>query len=220
MYGGANHFAAVIRRREFKIERLSPSFYSFGFAPFVVFPRFRNVKGAKLICLFPPLSNITCIVIEQFFYLACVSLYLRLRVLHRDVKSLVRKAERPRWTCCWATPRACGGPSRLGVPAFSAADIRDLRTVHRACTELFARINRLFQFPLLLCVFDCTFRIVVYAYGVAFDVTTVMWQKKKRIDYVNTSLWTGYCVIRVMRLWYLHLCEHYVNKKVSTVSRE
>lgn len=182
-----------------------------------MFFRFRNVKGAKVICLFPPLSNITCIIIEQFFYLACVSLYLRLRVLHRDVKSLVHKAEHPRWKC-WATPRAGhGGPSRLSIPAFSASDIRDLRTVHRACTDLFARINRLFQFPLLLCVCDCMFRIVVYAYGIAFDVTTVMWQKKKHIDYVNTTLWMSYCVIRIVRLWYLHLCEHYVNKKVKTM---
>lgn len=174
--------------------------------------RFKDMKGAKLICLFPPLSNIACIITEQLFCLACVSLYLRLRALHGDIKTLVQKAERPRWKC-WVTPRA-GGPSRLGLPAFSASDIHELRVVHRSSMDLFARVNRLFQLPLLLCMFDCVFRIVVYAYGIAFDVTTVMWQKKEHIDYTNAGLWTGYCIIRIVRLWYLHQCEFYVNKKV------
>ncbi|VVC43309.1 7TM chemoreceptor [Cinara cedri] len=170
--------------------------------------------SAKLICLFPPLSNITCIVIEQFFYLMCISLYLRLRILHNDIKTLVHKAEHPRWRCRVAGGGEAGPVAPVGIPAFSVSDIRDLRAVHRACMELFARINFLFQLPLSLCMFDCMFRIVVYMYGVAFEVTIVIWEKKKHINYVNTALWTGYCVVRVVRLWYLHMCEHYVTKKI------
>jgi hypothetical protein len=161
------------------------------------------------------LSNIACIVIEQFFYLMCISLYLRLRVLHEDIKRLVHKAEHPRWRC-WVTP-AAGVPTRLGIPAFSASDIRDLRTVHRACMELFTRINHLFQLPLSFCIVDCTFRIVIYLYGIAFDVTIVLWEKKKHINYVDAVLYSGYCVTRVFRLWHLHLCEHYVTKKVCAI---
>ncbi|XP_060873588.1 uncharacterized protein LOC132947340 [Metopolophium dirhodum] len=176
---------------------------------------------AKLICLFPPLSNITCVVVEQFFYLMCVSLYLRLRALHNDIETLVRKAEHPRWRC-WASVATGGGggrpaAGRMGIPAFSASDIRDLRAVHRACMELFARINRLFQLPLSLCMFDCVFRIIVYMYGIAFDVTIVIWEKKKHVNYANTAMWSGYCVIRIIRLWYLYLCEHYVTKKILPI---
>lgn len=175
--------------------------------------------SATLICLFPPLSNITCVVVEQFFYLMCVSLYLRLRALHDDIETLVHKAEHPRWRC-WASVATGGGrpaADRMGIPAFSASDIRDLRAVHRACMELFARINRLFQLPLSLCMFDCMFRIIVYMYGIAFDVTIVMWEKKEHVNYANTAMWSGYCVIRIIRLWYLYLCEHYVTEKVCLV---
>lgn len=167
----------------------------------------------KLICLFPLLSNITCILVEQFFYLMCLSLYLRLRVLHKDIKTLIQLAEHPQWSC-WVSP-AAGGPIRLGIPAFSASDIRDMRTVHRTCMELFERINYLFQWPLSLCMVDCVFKIVVFMYGIAFDITIVIWEKKKRINYVNAAMWSGYCIIRIIRLWYLHMCEYYVTKKVK-----
>lgn len=172
----------------------------------------------KLICLFAPLSNITCIVVEQFFYLMCVSLYHRLQILHDDIKTLVHKAECPRWRCrvrCY-TGGPAGPATPLGIPEFSVSDIRNLRAVHRACMEMFARINFLFQFPLSLCMFDSIFRIVVYMYGIAFEVIIVIWEKKKRINYANTAMWTGYCAVRVARLWHLHLCERYVTKKVGT----
>lgn len=180
-------------------------------------PRRLPSSVGKLIGLFPPLSNVTCIVIEQFFYLMCVSLYLRLELLRKDVETLVRRAEQPRWTWCWSTAVAAGRrrPTRLGIPAFGAADIRHMRTVHRACVELFARVNRLFQLPLALCMFDCVFRNVVYMFGVAFDVTVVVWERKERVNYADVGVWLGYSATRIVRLWYLHMCEYYVTAQVS-----
>lgn len=181
-----------------------------------MFSKYRfKFNAAKVICLFPLLSNITCIIIEQFFYLMCISLYLRLRLLHNDIKILVYKAKHPRWYSRATTSVAAAGQARLGIPAINASDIYDLRIVHHACMELFMRINRLFQFPLSLCMFDSIFRIVVYVYGIAFDVTIVIWAKKEQINYANVAMWLGYCVIRIIRLWFLHLCEHYVTKKVK-----
>lgn len=144
----------------------------------------------------------------------CISLYLRLRILHKEIKTLIHLAKRPRWTC-WVSPAAGHGSTRLGIPAFSASDIRDLRTVHRRCMELFVRINRLFQWPLSLCMFDCIFRIIIYMYGISFDITTVIWEKKKHINYANVAMWSGYCAMRILRLWYLHTCEYYLTKKVN-----
>ncbi|XP_050424571.1 uncharacterized protein LOC126835790 [Adelges cooleyi] len=175
-----------------------------------------NYRPYKYFWLHVPLSNFTCIVLEQLFYLMCISLYLRLGKLHKEIKNLVHKAKYPRWKC-WMTSTA-GGPTRLGIPTFSASDIRDLRTIHRSCMEMFKRINHIFQFPVLLCLVDSTFRIVVFLYGIAFDVTIVVWGKKGQIDYENMVIYGGYISTRVIRVIYLHVCEYYVTKNILPIS--
>lgn len=172
-----------------------------------------SFNSAIVVQLFPLLSNITCVVVEQFFYLMCISLYLRLKLLHNDINALVHRAKHTRWKC-WVNPNAdYSRPTLLGIPAFGASDVRELRAVHAACMELFARINCLFQLPLLLCMFDCIFHIIIYIY-----VTIVIWEKKNHVNYVNVAISSSHCVIRVIRLWHLHLCEHYVTKKVCCVN--
>ncbi|XP_050059420.1 uncharacterized protein LOC114124895 isoform X4 [Aphis gossypii] len=112
------------------------------------------------LCLFSLLSNIDCMVVEQFFYITCLTLCVRLKRIHEDVQDLVHKAEHPRWRC-WTSP-AAGHPDRLGIPAFGAADIRHLRFAHLGVTETFSRVNRAFQLPLLLNMIDSVYRILFY----------------------------------------------------------
>ncbi|XP_050432610.1 uncharacterized protein LOC126840729 [Adelges cooleyi] len=176
----------------------------------------RSHRTYKFYWLHVPLSNLACIMLEQFFYLMCISLYMRLGKLHQQIKGLLDKAERPRWKC-WMTTKA-GGPTRLGIPAFSASDIQDLRSVHRACMDMFKRVNRVFQLPVLLCLVDSGFRIVVFLYSIAFDVTIVVWGKKDNIDYETIAVYVGYILTRIFRVLYLHVCEYYVTKEISPIS--
>lgn len=172
-------------------------------------------KHQYLICLFPFLSNIDCIVVEQFFYIMCLTLYLRLQRLHEDIQNLVHKAEYPRWKC-WINPTA-GGPTRLGIPAFSVSDIRNLRYIHLKAMEMFLRVNHTFQLPLLLNMLDSVFRIIVYTSEMAYHLTNIIWNKNITINYTRAMLFSGYCVIRIIRLWYLHSCEYYISKKVRSI---
>lgn len=169
-------------------------------------------KQQYLIGLFPFLSNIDCIMIEQFFYIMCLTLYIRLQHLHEDIQNLVHKAEYPRWKC-WVNPTA-GGPSRLGIPAFSVSDIRNLRNIHLKAMEMFLRLNNLFQLPLLLTMLDSVFRIIVFTSELAYHLTNIIWNKNMTINYARAILYSGYCLLRIIRLWYLHSCEYYITKKV------
>lgn len=167
------------------------------------------------ICLFSFLSNIDGIVVEQFFYVTCLTLYVRLKRIHEDVQDLVRKAEHPRWRC-WASP-AAGHPAHLGIPAFGASDIRHLRCAHMRATETFSRVNRAFQLPLLVNMIDSVCRIVFYTSEVTYHLTYVMWDKRTTITYANTVLYSGYWGMRIVRLWYMHSCEYYITKMVRSM---
>lgn len=142
----------------------------------------------------------------------CLTLYVRLQHLHEDITNLVHKAEYPRWKC-WVNP-AAGGPARLGIPAFSVSDIRDLRNIHLRAMEMFLRVNHSFQLPLLLNMLDSVFRIVVYTSELSYHLANGIWNKNIKTSYAKTTLYSGYCIIRIVRLWYLHSCEHYITKKV------
>ncbi|XP_025415527.1 uncharacterized protein LOC112687167 [Sipha flava] len=167
------------------------------------------------ICLFSLLSNIVCIMVEQYFYIMCLALYLRLQHLHEDITNLVHKAEYPRWKC-WVSPTV-GGPTCLGIPAFSMSDIRNLRNIHLKAMELFWHINYSFQLPLLLNLLDSGFRIVVYTSELAYYLTNAIWNKNITTNYGKTLLYSGYCLIRIIRLWYIHSCEHYITKKIIPI---
>lgn len=166
------------------------------------------------ICLFSFLSNIDCIVVEQFFYVTCLTLCVRLKRIHEDVQDLVRKAEHPRWRC-WANPEA-GCPTYLGIPSFDTSDIRRLRSAHLRATETFRRVNRAFQLPLLLNIIDSVCRIVFYTSEVTYHLTYIMWDKRSTISYSSTVLYLGYWGMRIVRLWYLHSCEYYITKMVRS----
>ncbi|XP_060851863.1 uncharacterized protein LOC132930167 isoform X2 [Rhopalosiphum padi] len=144
-----------------------PPFKAFTIVAFVVyeFGIYYVLSTARFnrqffVCLFSFLSNIDCIVIEQFFYVTCLTLCARLKRIHEDVQNLVHKAEHPRWRCWEST--ADGHPACLGIPAFGAADIRHLRFAHLRATETFSRVNHAFQLPLLLNMIDSVCRIVFY----------------------------------------------------------
>ncbi|KAE9532145.1 hypothetical protein AGLY_010347 [Aphis glycines] len=167
------------------------------------------------ICLFSFLSNIDCIVVEQFFYVTCLTLCVQLKRIHEDVQDLVHKAEHPRWRC-WTSP-AAGHSDRLGIPAFGAADIRHLRFAHLGVTETFSRVNRAFQLPLLLNMIDSVCRILFYTSEVTYHLTYVIWDKRTTITYGNTALYSGYWGMRIVRLWYLHSCEYYITKMIIPI---
>ncbi|KAL4090769.1 hypothetical protein QTP88_025546 [Uroleucon formosanum] len=167
------------------------------------------------ICLFSFLSNIDCIVVEQFFYVTCLTLCVRLKRIHEDVQDLVRKAEHPRWRC-WANPEA-GCPTYLGIPSFDTSDIRRLRSAHLRATETFRRVNRAFQLPLLLNIIDSVCRIVFYTSEVTYHLTYIMWDKRSTISYSSTVLYLGYWGMRIVRLWYLHSCEYYITKMIIPI---
>lgn len=166
------------------------------------------------ICLLSFLSNIDCIVVEQFFYVTCLTLCVRLKRIHEDVEDLVQKAEHPRWRC-WANP-AAGRPAYLGIPAFGTSDIRRLRSAHLRATETFQRVNRAFQLPLLLNMIDSVCRIVIYTSEVTYHLTYIMRDNRSTISYSNTVLYSGYWGMRVIRLWCLHSCEYYITKMVRS----
>ncbi|XP_027844141.2 uncharacterized protein LOC114124895 isoform X1 [Aphis gossypii] len=167
------------------------------------------------LCLFSLLSNIDCMVVEQFFYITCLTLCVRLKRIHEDVQDLVHKAEHPRWRC-WTSP-AAGHPDRLGIPAFGAADIRHLRFAHLGVTETFSRVNRAFQLPLLLNMIDSVYRILFYTSEVTYHLIHIILDKRTTITYGKTALYSAFLGIRVVRLWYLHSCEYYITKMIIPI---
>ncbi|XP_029346352.1 uncharacterized protein LOC115034262 [Acyrthosiphon pisum] len=202
--------------------RVWPPFKAFTIVVFVVYElgiyfvlstsRFNH---RYFICLFSFLSNIDCIMVEQFFYVTCLTLCVRLKRIHEDVQDLVHKAEHPRWRC-WASP-AAENLTHLGIPAFGTSDIRRLRSAHMRATETFSRVNRAFQLPLLLNMIDSVCRIVFYTSEVTYHLTYVIWDKRATITYSNTVLYSGYWGMRIVRLWYLHSCEYYITKMIIPI---
>ncbi|XP_025199877.1 uncharacterized protein LOC112597856 [Melanaphis sacchari] len=186
--------------------------YEFGIYYVLSISRFNR---QYFITLFSFLSNIDCIVVEQFFYITCLTLCVRLKRIHMDVQDLVHKAEHPRWRC-WANP-AVGHPVPLGIPAFEAADIRHLRSTHLRVIELFLRVNHAFQLPLLLNMIDSVTRILFYTSEVTYHLTYVIWDKRTTITYESTVLYSGYWGMRIVRLWYLHSCEYYITKMIMPI---
>lgn len=129
---------------------------------------------------------------------------------------MVQKAEYPQWKC-WvnSTP---GRLTRLGIPAFSKSDIRNLRNIHLKTMEMFLRVDNLFQFPLLLNMLDSVFHIVVFTSELAYHLKNIMWSKNMTINYTRTTQYTGhYYVLRIIRLWYLNSCEYYIKGKVRSI---